>query len=93
MQLASEFKEESVARRGRLWTFEEEAEGSRPGLTGEVSEAMRLDIPSPRGARILLANVQSAPLASPFSLSSVSSPGLLAWRAAVQEAGRPTEEN
>lgn len=52
---------------------------------------MRLDIPSPLGARILLANVCNSFLTSPSSSSSV----VFCWRAGLQEeeAGRPTVEN
>lgn len=52
---------------------------------------MRLDIPSPLGARILLDNV------CPSFLTSPSSSVVFCWRVEVQEeeeaAGRPTVEN
>lgn len=56
----------------------------------EVREAMRLDIPSPLGARILLIDDSPSFLISPIS-SSMS----FCWRVEVQEeeaAGRPTVE-
>lgn len=74
LQLASEFKEELVARRGRVWTSEDEQLLTHGE---EVREAMRLDIPSPLGARILLADDGPSFLISPLSFTSTS--GLSCW--------------
>lgn len=82
LQLASESREESVARRGRLWTWPD-----LPGV-GEVSEAIRLDIPSPLGARILLVVERPDSLTFPPSCAA-------ACRCCTggHEPGRPTVEN
>lgn len=89
LQLASELKEELVARRGRLWTWQEFT------CLEEVREAMRLDIPSPLGARIFLMVVHPDFTASPSSFNSISisSAAFCCWRIGVQEAGRPLVEN
>lgn len=82
LQLASESKEELVTRRGRLWTW--------PVFTGvaEVREAIRLDIPSPLGARILLV------VKKPRSLTFLSSFTVICrCCTGGQEPGRPTVEN
>lgn len=77
MQLA---KEELVSRRGRLWTW--------PDLPGgaEVRDAIRLDMPWPLGARILLAEERSRSV--PSSWAEVRR----RW-AGGHEPGRPTVEN
>lgn len=54
-----------MARRGRLWTSEVEVTALE-----EVSTAMRLDRPSPFGARILRA--VDWPIAAPSTVSSTS---------------------
>lgn len=82
LQLASESKEELVARRGRLRPW--------PMFTGvgEVREAIRLDIPSPLGARILLV------VKKPNSLTFLSSFAVICrCCTGGHEPGRPTEEN
>lgn len=68
LQLVSEFKEEVVSIRGRQFTSEDE-EADR--LRQEVRDAMRLDIPSPFGARIRL------PADRSFLLSCKSTSSLL----------------
>lgn len=59
----------------------------------EVSTAMRLDRPSPLGARILLLMDRSAPVASTFSSASVFSTVCFWGGVEAQEADRPTVEN
>lgn len=54
---------------------------------------MRLDIPSPLGARILLADDCPSSLTPLFSFAAMSSPVFFSWLDEVQEAGRPTVEN
>lgn len=56
----------------------------------EVSAAMRLDRPSPLGARILLHVDRPAPAASTFSSASVFSTVCFRGRVDAQEADRPT---
>lgn len=82
LQLASESRGEGAARRGRLWSWPD-----LPG-PGEVSEAIRLDIPSPLGARILLVADRPRSLRVPSSCAGAGRccPG-------GQEPGRPTVEN
>lgn len=59
----------------------------------EVSAAMRLDRPSPLGARILLLVDRPAPVTSTFSSTSVFSTVYFLGRVDAQEADRPTVEN
>lgn len=82
MQLASESKEELEVRRGRLWTWLDP-----PGV-GEVREAIRLDIPPPLGARILLVVERPNSLTRPPSRAGVGR-----CCRGGQEPGRPTLEN
>lgn len=68
-----------MPRRGRLWTW--------PEFTGvgEVREDIRLDIPSPLGARILLVVKRPNSLTFPSSFAGICVGG--------HEPGRPTVEN
>lgn len=94
LQLASEFREELVARRGRPWSSEDDERRSREESTtaGEdVREAMRLDSPLPLGARIFLAD--DFPSSLTFPLSSTSSSSLVFFWRLAEDAGRPTVEN
>lgn len=93
LQLASEFREELVAGRGRVWLSKDGEQQElewQPICGEEVREAMRLDIPSPLGARILLVDSCSSFLRSPFSSTSMF---LCWWGEVHSDAGRPTVEN